>query len=89
MRRVYRLTPAEADLAVALVAGTTITAYADEDRISVQTARGYLKSTLRKTETHRQTDLVRLLLTSPGPLLHKHSVSGRSTLSPPPWGWRV
>lgn len=34
-------------------------------RVAEQTARGYLKQIFAKTNTHRQTDLTRLLIPSP------------------------
>jgi DNA-binding CsgD family transcriptional regulator/tetratricopeptide (TPR) repeat protein len=58
----YGLTAAEARLAVLLATGVRVDAAAAQLGISVHTARTQLKRTLRKTETHRQADLVRLLL---------------------------
>jgi DNA-binding CsgD family transcriptional regulator/tetratricopeptide (TPR) repeat protein len=60
----YGLTAAEARLAVLLATGVRVDAAAAQLGISVHTARTQLKRTLRKTETHRQADLVRLLLTT-------------------------
>jgi DNA-binding CsgD family transcriptional regulator len=64
LQRLYNLTPAEAALAGALAAGRSLHEYADEARVTCETARWRLKQVLAKTDTHRQAELVRLLLTS-------------------------
>ena len=61
--RLYGLTPAEARLVVQLIGGRSVAEAADELRITSATARNQLKAVFRKTETHRQSDLVRLVLT--------------------------
>ena len=61
---VHGLTKAEAHLASALAAGHTLADFADERGCSEQTARTHLKRVLDKTRTHRQTDLVRVLLST-------------------------
>lgn len=58
----YGLTPAETMVAEALAAGSTIRDVADERRISIQTVKSHLKRVMAKTDTHRQAELVRLLL---------------------------
>ena len=58
------LTPAEAGLAQALAAGQSLHEYADAAHVTCETARWRLKQVLAKTDTHRQAELVRLLLTS-------------------------
>lgn len=58
----YALTSAEAELLAALVRGETVRDYASRRDISQSTARSHLKRVLHKTDTHRQTDLVRLVL---------------------------
>jgi DNA-binding CsgD family transcriptional regulator/PAS domain-containing protein len=60
----FGLTPAEAALAQALAAGRSLHEYADEAHVTCETARWRLKQVLAKTDTHRQAELVRLLLTS-------------------------
>ncbi|WP_340317568.1 helix-turn-helix transcriptional regulator [Rhizorhabdus argentea] len=60
--RAYGLTAMEAGLVVRLVRGLTTDAAARELRIQTQTARAYLKQIFSKTDTHRQADLVRLIL---------------------------
>ena len=62
LRETFGLTPAEARLASRLANGRTIQATAAELRISVMTARTHLKRVLQKTDTHRQSELVRVLL---------------------------
>lgn len=60
--RAYGLTMTETGLAMRLLEGLTVDAAARDMRIQPQTARAYLKQIFTKTDTHRQTDLVRLLL---------------------------
>lgn len=60
----YGLTETESRLTQHLVAGLTITEAAETMRIQCATARTYLKQVFAKTDTHRQTDLVRLMLLS-------------------------
>lgn len=61
---IYGLTGAEAQLAVALTDGKTLTEYARESDLSLHTVRSTLKQIFAKTDTSRQVDLVRLLLTT-------------------------
>ncbi|CAB3805713.1 helix-turn-helix transcriptional regulator [Paraburkholderia fynbosensis] len=58
----FGLTPREAALAVALVQGSDLQETAKELNIGVGTARSYLKRILSKTDTHRQAELVSVLL---------------------------
>jgi DNA-binding CsgD family transcriptional regulator len=64
----YRLTTTEASLVCHLVLGRTIAEAAEQMRIRTQTARAYLKQIFVKTNTHRQADLIRLILNSFAPL---------------------
>jgi DNA-binding CsgD family transcriptional regulator len=64
LARLFRLTGAEAQLAAALAAGTTLSDYAARRGITVGTARIQLKQLFGKTGTGRQADLVRLVLHS-------------------------
>ena len=57
----FRLTPAEARLAVHLASGASLTETADEFGVTHNTVRAQLRAIFDKTETHRQSDLVRLL----------------------------
>jgi DNA-binding CsgD family transcriptional regulator/PAS domain-containing protein len=60
--RAYGLTVAEASLVIRLVEGLTIDGAARDMHIQPQTARAYLKQIFAKTDTHRQADLVRVIL---------------------------
>jgi DNA-binding CsgD family transcriptional regulator/PAS domain-containing protein len=60
----FGLTPTEAQLAAALVAGHTVKQYASQRRVSEGTARCQLKLVQAKTGAKRQADLVRLVLCS-------------------------
>jgi DNA-binding CsgD family transcriptional regulator len=63
LMRLYQLTRMEAALAVRIASGMTLERAADELTIATSTARLHLQRVLRKTGTHRQVELVRLLLT--------------------------
>lgn len=62
----YRLTPSEARLAAALASGKTLLEIATEFGIRRSTARLHLERVLHKTGTHRQSELVRLVLQTSG-----------------------
>jgi len=62
----FGLTAAEARLAAALATGSSLTAYADAAKITIGTARWYLKQALAKTGAHRQSELVRHVITTVG-----------------------
>lgn len=61
---IYKLTATEGKLVRHLVNGLRIAEAAARMRIQPQTARAYLKQVFTKTMTHRQADLVRIMLTS-------------------------
>lgn len=63
---IYSLTHAEAQLTRILVAGYDINEAALHLSVSAHTARTHLKSIFRKTNTHRQAELVSTVLTGPG-----------------------
>lgn len=65
LRRAYRLQPAQARLAVALADGQSVAGYAEEAGVTVRTARERVKQVLTLTGTHRQAELVRLVLGLP------------------------
>lgn len=65
VRRLFGLSEAETELAVALCSGQTLDDAAHERGTSIHTTRSQLKSIFNKTGTKRQTDLVSLLLASP------------------------
>jgi DNA-binding CsgD family transcriptional regulator len=58
----FDLTPSEAKVAIALVAGQDLRSIAKGQRVSLETVRTQLKSIFAKTATHRQSDLIALLL---------------------------
>lgn len=68
LRRLYRLTPAEARLAQALIGGGGLRQAAATAGMSYETARWYLKVLFQKTHTSRQAELVARLLADLGGL---------------------
>jgi DNA-binding CsgD family transcriptional regulator len=58
----FRLTPAEARIAIGIARGEALSHIANRHGITVQTARKQLKSVFSKTRTNRQAQLVVLLL---------------------------
>jgi DNA-binding CsgD family transcriptional regulator len=62
LARTFRLTPAEAKLASVIARGASPEIAAGELKISRETARNQLKSVFAKTDTHRQSELVALIL---------------------------
>jgi DNA-binding CsgD family transcriptional regulator len=68
LARAFGLTAAEARLAAALATGTSLTDYAGTAQITIGTARWYLKQALAKTNSHRQSELVRCVITTVGGL---------------------
>jgi DNA-binding CsgD family transcriptional regulator/PAS domain-containing protein len=62
LKRLYRLTDAEVAYAARLVAGQSVIDAAAAAGISENTGRTHLRRIFAKTNTHRQADLVRLLL---------------------------
>lgn len=73
VRRLFLLSEAEAELAVALCGGKTLDGVAAERGTSINTIKSQLKSIFCKTGTRRQTELVSLLLASPAYFLAKQS----------------
>ncbi len=65
LRRVYGLTRKEAQLALALAAGATLADAAMGLRIAEGTARRHLAAIFARTGIHRQSELVRLILSLP------------------------
>jgi DNA-binding CsgD family transcriptional regulator len=65
LRSLYGLTHSEAQLADLLLAGETVAAAAEKRHTTEESARTQLKSILRKTNTNRQTELIRLMLSIP------------------------
>lgn len=61
LRKLYRLTSAEAAVAIAIARGVGLQAVADELEVSLTTARTHLQHVFEKTSTRRQAELVRLV----------------------------
>jgi DNA-binding CsgD family transcriptional regulator len=66
MRQLYRLTPVEARLSDLLLQGLEVREVAEQLGTTLETARFHLKRVLAKTDTRRQTELMRLMLSLPG-----------------------
>ena len=64
LRQLFGLTPAEAKVCGVLIKGKSPKEAADELRITMGTVRTHLKHILSKTETSRQSDLIRVLLSA-------------------------
>jgi DNA-binding CsgD family transcriptional regulator/PAS domain-containing protein len=63
-RRLYGLTKGEAEVALRITRGASPKQIADELSVSFQTVRTHLQHVFDKTNTHRQAELVHLLLAS-------------------------
>lgn len=73
LRALYGLSPAEAALAASLCEGKAPQMIAEERGVTIETVRGQIKQILLKTDTHRQVELVRKILTGPAAALrHPH-----------------
>lgn len=68
LRELYGLTPSEAQVVSLLIQGKKVKEAAAELAITSNTARTHLKRAFYKTETTRQGDLIRLLLSGPATL---------------------
>jgi len=78
--KLYGLTPTEARLVCGLVSGGRMEDLATEWRVSLHTLRAQLKQIFAKTETRRQSDLIKLVLTGPAVLGRKvRAKSGSKT----------
>ncbi len=62
LRSLYGLTKTEADVALRVLGGTGLKPIAEELSLSLATVRTHLQHVFEKTHTHRQAELVRLLL---------------------------
>lgn len=65
----FGLTRVEATLAQTIASGGTVEEAATNCRVTVETARTYLKRIFQKVGVHRQVDLVQLILTTPAALV--------------------
>ena len=76
LRTLYRLTPAEARLAQALLGGGGLRQAAAAAGMSYETSRWYLKVLFQKTHTSRQAELVARLLADLGGVAMRRDGSG-------------
>lgn len=70
LQRMFGLTPKEALFLHYLTRGLEVAEAADQMGVTQNTARTHLKSLFAKTDTSRQADLVKLVVTSPAWILH-------------------
>lgn len=77
VQRLFDLSEAEAELAVALCAGRTLDEAATARGTSLHTVRSQLKSLFAKTGTNRQADLIVLMLSSPAYFMSTKEISTR------------
>ena len=63
--RLYNLTPSETRVALMLIDGKRLDQIAEESEIAQTTVVFHLKNLFRKTDTNRQADLIRVLLSVP------------------------
>ena len=66
LKTLYGLTNAEAELVQHLMQGNSLESAAEHRGVTMNTARSQLKQVFAKTETNRQGELLRLLLTGVG-----------------------
>lgn len=69
LARLFALTPAEARLLLALVDGYGLNEIAEQFAVSKNTLRNQLNQVFRKTNTNKQSELVRMVLSSPAAIL--------------------
>jgi DNA-binding CsgD family transcriptional regulator/PAS domain-containing protein len=79
----FGLTPAEAQVAVGLLAGKRLGRIAADRGVQLPTVRNQLRAVLAKTGTGRQADLVRLLATLPGVVLCRDREQGKAEKTTP------
>lgn len=71
LKRIFGLTNAEAEVALRATTGHGLGRIADDLALSTATVKTHLQRVFEKTNTHRQAELARLLLTV-DPLTHRH-----------------
>ncbi len=72
LQSLFGLSPAESTITLAITRGERIDDAAEACGITVSSARTYLKRIFLKTGVSRQSDLVKLVLTSPALLVNSH-----------------
>jgi DNA-binding CsgD family transcriptional regulator len=77
LQQLHDLTPTQAKIAAALARGESPDEIAVALRTAVSTVRQHVKAILAKTDTHRQSELVRLILSSIAPLAAVPKPRGR------------
>jgi DNA-binding CsgD family transcriptional regulator/PAS domain-containing protein len=68
LRRIYGFTPTEAEVASRLARGMRLPEIAEDLGITLHTVRAHLKRLFFKTDTHRQAELVRVMVAGPARL---------------------
>ena len=68
LQMLYAMTPAEARLAKGLCRGLTMNELSERHGATTNTLRSQLKSVFQKTNTTRQAELVRLIMSGPAVL---------------------
>jgi len=64
IQALFDLTPAESKLAHSIAQGERIETAAQQNGVTLSTARTYLKQIFQKTQTNRQSELVRLIISA-------------------------
>ena len=80
LSRLYGLTPAEVRLALAFLSEASIKQAAGRESITQGSARQYIKSIFKKTGTHNQAQLIKLLMQSQTREQHR-AIRSRQDLS--------
>jgi DNA-binding CsgD family transcriptional regulator len=62
LRQIFAFTESEAEIALRISRGRGLSAIADELSLSLATVKTHLQHAYQKTNTHRQTELARLVL---------------------------
>jgi DNA-binding CsgD family transcriptional regulator len=62
LQAIHHLTPTEAEVALRVLRGHGLQSVADDLRVSLSTVRVHLQRVFEKTGTHRQAELVRMLI---------------------------
>jgi DNA-binding CsgD family transcriptional regulator len=88
LRDQFGFTPAEAALALDILAGNDLATSAQRRGITRNTARAHLRHLFEKTGTRRQAELMRLLLLSPQPIADtaRSEIIPRGSISSPNGG---
>jgi DNA-binding CsgD family transcriptional regulator len=62
MKRLFKLSPAESEMTSLLTTGLTLKESAERQNVSMETARTRIKNIFAKTNTSKQSELIRLLV---------------------------